>query len=318
MHVSSAFANCVFQEIDEIFYDYPFSTEDLSRMLNKLDDTSTEQLTARLLKTWPNTYSITKALAESAIKDYYRNLLPIGIFRPAIITSSWKEPIHGLIDNYYGPTGICAAAMMGVLRTLHCKGETSANIVPVDMCANALLAIAWDVGVAHGKDNCPIYNYVSTCDNPLTWNEYSYINSHYGKVYPVSSAVLPTKQFICHQSYLVHQFYMFVLHFIPALLLDGFGLVFGGRKPRLLRTHFKIRNFTKILAYFSTKEWTYSNGNVRRLIDRMSLEDKELFQMDVGKIDWLDYFRSYVLGIRRFLFKENDGTIEAARSRIRK
>lgn len=33
----------------------------------------------------------------------------------------------------------------GVLRTLHCDGNMNANIVPVDMCVNALIASAWDI-----------------------------------------------------------------------------------------------------------------------------------------------------------------------------
>lgn len=75
--------------------------------------------------------------------------LPLGMFRPAIVTSSVKEPLIGWIDNLYGPTGVVAGAGTGVLRTLHCDKDKNANMVPVDMTCNALIASAWDVAKCH-------------------------------------------------------------------------------------------------------------------------------------------------------------------------
>lgn len=69
----------------------------------------------------------------------------MGMFRPAIVTSSVREPEVGWIDNLYGPTGVVAGVGTGVLRTMHCDRDVIANIVPVDMTVNALIASAWDV-----------------------------------------------------------------------------------------------------------------------------------------------------------------------------
>lgn len=77
--------------------------------------------------------------------------LPLGMFRPAIVTSSVREPVVGYIDNLYGPTGVVAGAGTGVLRTMHCNRDITANIVPVDMTVNALIVSAWDVA-ANYKD----------------------------------------------------------------------------------------------------------------------------------------------------------------------
>lgn len=317
VHVSTAYANCHLENIDETFYSYPFSGDDLSEMLEKIDDKTAEQITPRLLGAWPNTYSLTKALGEGIINDA-RHTLPLGIFRPAIITSAWKEPIRGWIDNYYGPTGICAAAMMGVLKSLHCDGDIIANIVPVDMCTNALIAIGWDVAENHRRGASPIYNYVSTCDNPLSWIEYAKINILYGEKYPLSNTVSPESSFECHRSLWLHKFYITLLHFIPALFLDLFSVVFTSRPPKMLKIHTKILKLTEVITYFSTREWGYRNGNVRALVGRMSGEDREMFCLDLKKLDWMDYFRNYVLGIRRFLFKEGDANLQQARSRVRR
>lgn len=85
-----------------------------------------------ILGKWPNTYAFTKALSEDLIRMNGKNL-PLGMFRPAIVTSSVREPVVGYIDNLYGPTGVVAGAGTGVLRTMHCNPDITANIVPVDM-----------------------------------------------------------------------------------------------------------------------------------------------------------------------------------------
>lgn len=65
----------------------------------------TQFLIHRILGTWPNTYTLTKALAEDLIRKECERM-PVGVFRPAIVTSTWKEPVKGWIDNLYGPTGV--------------------------------------------------------------------------------------------------------------------------------------------------------------------------------------------------------------------
>lgn len=65
-------------------------------------------------------------------------------FLPVI--STYREPIKGWINNLYGPTGVCAGAGTGVIRTINCGADNNANLIPVDMCTNALIAAAWDVG----------------------------------------------------------------------------------------------------------------------------------------------------------------------------
>lgn len=61
-----------------------------------------------------------------------------------IVVGTAYEPIIGWTDNLYGPTGIVVGAGCGVLRTLQADLTCDANIVPVDMCVNALIASAWE------------------------------------------------------------------------------------------------------------------------------------------------------------------------------
>jgi fatty acyl-CoA reductase len=59
------------------------------------------------------------------------------------------EPFPGWINNIYGPTGIVIGAGVGLLRTMHCDGDLLAELVPVDMVINMMIATAWDVATRH-------------------------------------------------------------------------------------------------------------------------------------------------------------------------
>jgi len=50
----------------------------------------------------------------------------------------------------------------------------------------------------------------------------------------------------------------------------------------------------------------------------MSAEDRRTFNFDVRQIDWQSYVEDYCLGIRRYILKEGDDTIPAARTSLRK
>ena len=61
---------------------------------------------------------------------------------------------------------------------------------------NALIVSAYDVANRKEKklssddsDDIPIFNYVSSVQNPLKWGEFTELNMKYGFNYPFSSAI---------------------------------------------------------------------------------------------------------------------------------
>lgn len=87
----------------------------LISITDNTDDKQLEMITKDMITKWPNTYSYTKAIAEDLVRRESKNL-PIGIFRPSIVISTYREPVKGWVDNLYGATGVCAGAGAGVLR----------------------------------------------------------------------------------------------------------------------------------------------------------------------------------------------------------
>ena len=50
-----------------------------------------DKLTTKLIGKMPNTYTFTKQLAETLVKEEAASL-PVAIIRPSIITAAWEEP----------------------------------------------------------------------------------------------------------------------------------------------------------------------------------------------------------------------------------
>lgn len=58
----------------------------------------------------------------------------------------------GWVDNLNGPVGIMIGAGKGVIRTMLCNPDYNAEVIPVDLAINGLLAIAWKTGTTDPKN----------------------------------------------------------------------------------------------------------------------------------------------------------------------
>lgn len=146
-----------------------------------------------------------------------------------LVIPTYKEPVAGWIDNMYGPTGIIVGVAAGLLRVLHIHKENNAEIVPVDLCVNSLLACAWDVA-SNSYEEPPIYNYVTSHKNPITWSEYTKLGIEYGQKIPLQKSIW-YYTFKMSSSKLYVRWLTFFYHIIPAMFMD-FGLLVTGKKPK--------------------------------------------------------------------------------------
>lgn len=170
VHVSTCYANCDLNEIDEKIYESTVDIRNLSQTLEWMDNDMIDLITPKILKNKPNTYTFTKALAENLLSGYM-NELPIAIVRPSIVVASWKEPFPGWIDNPNGPTGLLLASGKGVLRTMLGNRKLIADFIPVDTCVNVIIASAWLRGSKKTQTSL-IYNSSTGQINPLRWSHF--------------------------------------------------------------------------------------------------------------------------------------------------
>ncbi|KAI5638124.1 male sterility protein domain-containing protein [Phthorimaea operculella] len=111
IHISTAYSHATWSRVKtdvlEEFYDVPISPEQLIDMVEKNDVEGLNHLEKTLLQDWPNTYAITKAVAEEVIRTQTAGL-PASIVRPSIVISAYREPAPGWVDMSaaYGPAGV--------------------------------------------------------------------------------------------------------------------------------------------------------------------------------------------------------------------
>jgi len=272
------------------------------------------KMTAQIIGNKPNTYTFTKALGESAVIQKGGSL-PIAIVRPSIVVSSWKEPMPGWIENLNGPTGIIAGAGKGVVRSVHCKREMIADFVPVDVPINLAIAAAWKTAT-QPTNEIPVYNSGSSTTNPISWGDLVDNGLVSMKKYPVENA-LWYPGLTCFY-YAWFAFITQVLfHTFPSYILDAVS-VLTGRKPVMRRVVQKMHRALKVLAYFSTHEWKWSNDNVMKLNSELIGTDKETFNFDLSTLDWKEFMDDYVKGTKQYVLKEDPATQEKARAHLNK
>lgn len=71
--------------------------------------------------------------------------------------------------------------------------------------------------------------------------------------------------------------------------------------------------------FFSTNEWKWNVSNMTTLMKVVSEQEiSRNFEVNIQNVDWDMYLQRYILGIRKYILKENLDTLPYARSRLNK
>ncbi|EFN70870.1 Fatty acyl-CoA reductase 1 [Camponotus floridanus] len=315
VHLSSVFAYSVIKSIEEKHYPPPLETDKLLSLLNNLNDDKLETIAPALIGTWPNVFAFTKAIAEDTVLRY-RGGIPACIVRSSVVTPTWKEPIAGWTDSVYGPVGLLAGSSLGLLRTIHCHTDKKLDFVPADYVTSSLIAAAWhtnvrnvkkdfkvdvDTGIVPNVERVPVYNCVSSCQSPITWQTFrKHVRNHASKIPGAKDIRL---QCIFWTSRLwIHKILMFLFHLLPAIMVDAAAIV-TGRDARWCKIYDLIHAHLSATSYFTTQQWHFTNNAMVKLWGRMNAVDREIFEFDMSNFDWVEYVKRMTRGIRAFIDK---------------
>ncbi|XP_031330448.1 fatty acyl-CoA reductase wat-like [Photinus pyralis] len=318
IYISTAYAHCCRKDIQEVVYETPITGEKLLTLVDTCSDDFLNKVTPTLLGEWPNTYVFTKAVAEEVVGSSARGL-PIAIVRPSIVVATAKGPLAGWIDNMYGVTGITVGIALGLIRTLHCKKDCVADIVPADYVINSAIAAAWSIGnkesmnkeITNDNSEVSVFNYVCSTQTTITWRVWMEYSKHYLKQVP-SPLQLWHHFFILNSNYFMHVLCVILFHYIPAYVVDFLALCIG-KQPLLVKGYQKVGKFTDVISYFAVRQWDFTNQNTQSLYQRMSPVDKETFGFDLREFDWDSYFYSFARGGRVYLLKDPIDTLPQGR-----
>jgi len=89
---------------------------------------------------YPNSYCLTKALAEEYVIDNGHSIkAEISILRPSIISNSYRYPSPGWTDSFAAYNGFLIAIGTGLLSNVRVRNDAVFNIVPVDFVTDDIL-----------------------------------------------------------------------------------------------------------------------------------------------------------------------------------
>ncbi|XP_074353002.1 fatty acyl-CoA reductase 2, chloroplastic-like [Apium graveolens] len=250
---------------------------------------------------WANTYSFTKAMGEMVVEDT-KGHLPVIIIRPSVIESTLKEPFPGWIEGNRMLDPFFLLYGKGKLPGFYINPNMAVDVVPADIVVNSILAAIAKHGReesrslddANSSSDDHVYQITSSFANPLIARDLAdMVYQHFS-----SSPCFDNEEKSIH----VSPFKLFTsLEDMLSAIVNT-----GGKKliRRRAVEHFKY--MADLYQHYSFFGGRFDNNKAEKLIKCMSKEERKEFGLDVGSIDWKDYFISvHFPGIRKHVMKEN-------------
>ncbi|XP_070037221.1 fatty acyl-CoA reductase 2, chloroplastic-like [Nicotiana tomentosiformis] len=180
------------------------------------------------------------------------------------------------------------------------------DVVPIDMVVNATMAAIAKHGYLPNPE-LNVYHLASMPMNPLSYSQlfdYSYeffhsfpfINTKGNKVevkrMKYFDKISAFSNFICEEL-----FRQYGLQDLTEEEIIKFKRIFKRKVESL-------KQFSKLYEpYLFYKGW-FHNGNMQKLMEEMSEEEKKSFEIDVGQINWGDYFlKIHIPGVQENVLK---------------
>ncbi|XP_033362677.1 putative fatty acyl-CoA reductase CG5065 [Bombus vosnesenskii] len=310
VHVSTAFSNANLHEIGEKVYTTSLKPSDVIDMCDQFDKNSINLTEKEILKSYPNTYAFSKNLAEQIVASKCKGL-PVAIVRPSIIGASLEEPCPGWIENISGFTGTFLLISRGCATAIRGRRDARLDVVPVDFVVDMIICTAWHVTL-HRDHEVKVYNCTSNAC-PFKWGQMKDTMVKCSIETPLNDTLwYPGCPMIANRY--IYNLRSVIPHVLPAFIVDIF-LRLRGSKPLLMKL---LKNGNKLftsLQYFILHEWTFQRDNCSDLVRKVKmLNDGDMVKLDLRDMDWGKYVAIYLMGIRKFILKQEFKS--AARQRL--
>ncbi|KAL8149643.1 fatty acyl-CoA reductase 2, chloroplastic-like [Apium graveolens] len=257
---------------------------------------------------WQNTYSFTKAMGEMLITKQRENI-PVVIVRPSVVESSYREPFPGWIEGNRMIDPLMLFYGKGQLPGILANPNAVVDIVPVDIVVNTVLVAM----AKHGREAKPelnVYHAASSVSNPIRFHDFFKYSCEHFKSSPLMDR--DGKQIRITDMKFLSSLSDFS-SYISSEIIQQNGLRdhqavpdekhFVKIKTKCEKLETLLLHMAQIYEPYMFFTSRFDNAKVKVLMKMMSVEEKKLFECDVGIIDWKEYvcnihipgFRTYVL-----------------------
>ncbi|XP_018407244.1 PREDICTED: fatty acyl-CoA reductase 1-like [Cyphomyrmex costatus] len=310
VYISTAFTHVHEPFIEERAYPPIADWQKIIEMAEILDEHTLNIFTTKCLDCFPNTYTFSKNLAESVIQEYSSSL-PCAIVRPSIITPTYKDPMPGWIDNFYGPVGFSIGIGKGLIQVIYGCKSSNDNVVPVDIVIKAIIVVTWKLGLTINITNSTLIVLHCISQKYLTYHDYLKLLLNITNDIPMEGIIWTPNAVMTDNTVL---FYILtILRILPAILIDLI-FKFSGRPSAIVQAQRKLYLVNCTLSYFLLRDWKFSNTNSLILLSSIPPDDRDMFSFEHADSDIKRYIKNSAIGVKKFLLYEDMNRLDAART----
>ncbi len=260
---------------------------------------------------WPNTYTLTKSLAESLISKYGAGL-SIAIVRPAIVETSLEKPFPGW--NQGINTSASLSYLLGTyFRQLPSNERKRLDIIPVDSVCRGITLVA---AAVIERRNDPVYQLATSVTNPCDMRRSIELTSlahrkHYraqeGLEYwlRLRFDAIPVSKERYRRMSAPAQIAIIksIQHAMSALPM---------KRPPLARAERSLEKVQKLIKLFEPfilhNEHDFVADNIEQLSHALVEDEKTDFGYDTRSIDWWEYWiRVHIPALRKWTYPLIEG-----------
>jgi thioester reductase-like protein len=260
---------------------------------------------------WPNTYTLTKSLAESLIVKYGAGL-PIAVVRPAIVETSVEKPFLGWNEGIN--TSASLSYLLGTyFRQLPSNESKRLDIIPVDaVCAGMTLIAAAIVERRHDQ----LYQLATSVTNPCDMGRSIELTSlghrkHYRAQEGLESwlrlrfdAIPVSKTRYQRMSAPAQKAIVKSIQRIMSPL--------PLKKTPLVKTERNLERVEKLIELFEPfilfNDHDFAADNVEKLSHALVADEREEFGYKARSLDWWDYWINvHIPALRRWTYPLIEG-----------
>jgi 1-acyl-sn-glycerol-3-phosphate acyltransferase/nucleoside-diphosphate-sugar epimerase len=323
-HISTAFVNSNMKSgsrVEEKQYQLKLpgneDPEDFCRRVMQMSPAEIEQTTRKYLKHfgYPNTYTITKRLAETLVTKNRGNV-KIAVIRPTIVGAALKEPFPGWVDTVSAGGSVYLFVGLGVISMIPGDKRKVSDQIPVDYVINGMIIATADVGASSQKNICRTYHLGTSVPRPGKWAYTEQGIMKYWRSHRPSKSIAPASFTMILNPYVFNtRFYMKY-----TWLAQVYGLFASAVQSKkhlkmaknLQKLESKANMFTQHFRHFTLNEWFFETSNLEQAYSQMTDDEQKVFFLDWESIDWETYFEYFCYGLHKYILKENPDSIPTA------
>jgi thioester reductase-like protein/phosphoserine phosphatase len=260
---------------------------------------------------WPNTYTLTKSLAESLIAQHGAGL-PIAIVRPAIVETSVAKPFLGWNEGIN--TSASLSYLLGTyFRQLPTNESKRLDIIPVDAVCSGMTLIA--AAVMERRQDA-MYQLATSVTNPCDMGRSIELTSlahrkHYRAQEGLESwlrlrfdAIPVSKTRYNRMSAPAQKAIVKSIQRVMSPL--------PLKKAPLVKTERSLERLEKLIELFEPfillNEHDFAAENIEKLSYALVPEEQEVFGYDTRSLDWWEYWINiHIPALRRWTYPLIEG-----------